>query len=286
MELGYFAMPSHPPECGLKEGHDWDLQVLRWLDEWWERWFAILAAILLAAGIGYSRIYLGAHYPSDVLAGYACGSVWLGTASNPGFILRVQPGPNPPSTCLTEIYNSPPGMSNPKGVFIDRATGVAWVGFAGTDNFASFDRRKCKVLNGPTATGDHCQEGWTFYPQPGPKFKNVNGAIGTDWYYLNWVDQFDTLGLGKNVPMAPGSNSDSLVALLPDTKQWVILRVPYPLGFFARGMDGRIDDPKGGWKGKGLWSNYASISPWNMEGGKGSVPKTVKFQLRPNPLAH
>ena len=33
MELGYFAMPSHPPECGLKEGHDFDLQVLRWLDE-------------------------------------------------------------------------------------------------------------------------------------------------------------------------------------------------------------------------------------------------------------
>lgn len=26
-------MPSHPPECGLKEGNDWDLQVLRWLDE-------------------------------------------------------------------------------------------------------------------------------------------------------------------------------------------------------------------------------------------------------------
>jgi hypothetical protein len=33
MELGYFSMPSHPPECGLKEGNDWDLQVLRWLDE-------------------------------------------------------------------------------------------------------------------------------------------------------------------------------------------------------------------------------------------------------------
>ena len=25
MEIGYFSMPSHPPECGLKEGHDWDL---------------------------------------------------------------------------------------------------------------------------------------------------------------------------------------------------------------------------------------------------------------------
>ena len=33
MELGYFAMPSHPPECALKEGHEWDLQVMRWLDE-------------------------------------------------------------------------------------------------------------------------------------------------------------------------------------------------------------------------------------------------------------
>ncbi len=33
MEFGYFTMPSHPPERGLKEGHDWDLQVLRWLDE-------------------------------------------------------------------------------------------------------------------------------------------------------------------------------------------------------------------------------------------------------------
>ena len=32
MEIGYFTMPSHPPECGLKEGQDWDLHVLRWLD--------------------------------------------------------------------------------------------------------------------------------------------------------------------------------------------------------------------------------------------------------------
>ena len=26
MELGYFSMPSHPPERGLKAGQDWDLQ--------------------------------------------------------------------------------------------------------------------------------------------------------------------------------------------------------------------------------------------------------------------
>src|SRR6478752_4830314 len=46
MELGYFAMPSHPPECGLKEGHEWDLQVLRWLDE-----------------LGYQEAWIGEHTP-------------------------------------------------------------------------------------------------------------------------------------------------------------------------------------------------------------------------------
>lgn len=150
--------------------------------------------------------------------------------------------------------------------------------------FASFDRRKYEVLNGPTGTGDHCPQGWTVYPQPGPKFQNTN--ITTDWYYLNWVDQFNALGLGKNVPMAPGSNSDSLVALLPETEKWVVIRVPYPLGFLSRGLDGRIDDVETGWKGRGVWTTYASVSPWNVEGGKGTTPKVVKFQMRPGPLAN
>ena len=28
----------------------------------------------------------------------------------------------------------------------------------------------------------------------------------------------------------------------------VILRIPYPLGFYAKGFDGRIGDPNAGWK--------------------------------------
>ena len=32
------------------------------------------------------------------------------------------------------------------------------------------------------------------------------------------------------------------------------MRVPYPMGFYTRGMDARIDDPKAGWKGRGIWA--------------------------------
>jgi len=35
------------------------------------------AALLMALGIGLSRVYLGLHYPSDVLGGYLAGGAWL-----------------------------------------------------------------------------------------------------------------------------------------------------------------------------------------------------------------
>lgn len=44
----------------------------------------LLAAGVLALAIGVSRIYLGVHYPSDVLGGYAAAAIWLG-AVNAGY---------------------------------------------------------------------------------------------------------------------------------------------------------------------------------------------------------
>jgi undecaprenyl-diphosphatase len=38
-----------------------------------------LVAALLALSIGLSRIYLGVHYPSDVIAGYLTGAIWAAT---------------------------------------------------------------------------------------------------------------------------------------------------------------------------------------------------------------
>ena len=45
MEFGLFTMPSHPPERSLYDGHQWDLQVLRWADE-----------------LGFSEAWIGEHH--------------------------------------------------------------------------------------------------------------------------------------------------------------------------------------------------------------------------------
>ena len=121
----------------------------------------------------------------------------------------------------------------PHGVDID-SNSIVWTSLAGSGDLASFDRRKCAVRSGPTATGQQCPEGWTVYHLPGPLLKGTD--VGSaDYPYYNWVDRFDTFGLGKNIPMATGTNSDSLLVLQPDTAKWVVLRVPYPAGFlFAR----------------------------------------------------
>jgi hypothetical protein len=217
------------------------------------------------------------------------GMVWGSVLGFPGGIVRLNPGSNPPETALAEYYEVPynnpkahfSGFS-PRGMDVD-GNGVAWV-VLGSGHLASFDRRKCKgPLNGPTATGQQCPEGWTLYPSPGPNFKNVTDSGSADSHYYDWVDQFDTLGLGKNTPIATGNSSDSLLALV--NGKWVILRVPYPLGFFAKGMDGRIDDAKAGWKGKGVWTTWGTRTPFHSETGKGTMSKVVHFQIRPNPLA-
>ena len=35
------------------------------------------AAVLVALSVGLSRIYLGVHYPSDILGGYLAGLIWI-----------------------------------------------------------------------------------------------------------------------------------------------------------------------------------------------------------------
>jgi hypothetical protein len=217
------------------------------------------------------------------------GSVWGTVMGLPGSVVRLSPGANPPDTALAEMYEVP--FNNPKaavegfsprGGDVDR-NGVYWSALA-SGHMASFDRRKCTgPLNGPSATGQHCVEGWTLYAEPLPQMKGVRDPGSAEASYFSWVDQFDTLGLGANVPMNTGNGSEGLLILKDG--EWIVLRVPYPNGYYTKWLDGRIDDPSAGWKGRGLWSTVSTRAPFHMETGRGTTSKVVKFQMRPDPLA-
>ncbi len=252
------------------------------------------ALILDTNGNGKRDDYVEPNQPVDptkdkrIVAGFYAvmpspvdGSVWGAVRGNPGAVVWVVPGPHPPETTLAEIYNVPPPGFGVRGGDIDKK-GIVWVSLA-SGHLGSFDRGKCKgPLNGPKATGDHCPEGWSFYKYPGPGFEGIGDNSAESSYYT-WVDQHNIFGLGEDVPMSTGNLNDGLIAYA--NGRMVVLRVPYPMGFYAKGFDGRIDDPNAGWKGRGLWAANGDRAPWLIEGGKGSRPLAAHFQLRPDPLA-
>jgi hypothetical protein len=211
------------------------------------------------------------------------GSVWgTSLAPFPSYVVRVAPGSDPTHTAITEIFEPPFPAYGARGGDIDR-NGVFWTSYA-SGHLGAFDRRKCKgPLNGPKATGKHCPEGWTLYRLPGPQFRDVTDDGSAEASYYVWVDWFNTFGLGENVPIATGNMSDAYFALVDG--KFVTLRVPYPMGFFAKWAEGRIDNPGAGWKGRALWATSSNRTVFHVEGGTENRPKVVKFQLRPDPLA-
>ncbi len=252
------------------------------------------AAILDTNGNGKRDEYVEPGEPLDpaldtrIRAGFyaimpnpADGSIWGSNRTYPGSVVRIDMGSNPPETAIAEVYNVPlPGFGI-RGADIDR-NGVIW-GSLASGHLAEFDRRKCEgPLNGPEATGDHCPEGWTLHRYPGPGFPELP-EYSIESSYYTWVDQHNTSGLGDNTPISTANLYDGVHALVDG--EWVTMRIPYPLGFYSKGFDGRIDDPDAGWKGRGLWVSSGDRTPWFHEDGKGAKPLVVHFQVRPDPLA-
>lgn len=68
------------------------LMVVCWNTRW--RWPAIVAGAAFAFGVTFTRLYLGVHYPSDLLAGWCLAVAWA-TAVWLGFDLAGRPVPSP-----------------------------------------------------------------------------------------------------------------------------------------------------------------------------------------------
>ena len=172
------------------------------------------------------------------------GSVWGQALSPfPSYVVRFDP-----KTQLSEIYSPPSPGYGGRGGDIDR-NGVFWTSLA-SGHLGQFDRRKCKVLNGPTATGDHCPEGWTLHRMPGPRFERASTTITASRRATTPGSTGSTsAGFGENVPIATGNMNSSLLALV--NGKWVNLVVPYPMGFFTKWVEGRIDDAERRLEGQG-----------------------------------
>jgi hypothetical protein len=204
--------------------------------------------------------------------------------AQPSYLIHFIPGSDPTNTSMAELFQPPEGTFGARGVDVD-TKGVVWTALS-SGQLASFDRSKCKEqLKGPnTVTGRQCAEGWSLYRFPGPQFKGVDASGSADHAYYVWVDRYNTFGLGENVPMAMTNGSESISALVKG--KFVTFHVPYPAGFFTKNVDGRIDDPKTGWKGRGLWTTSGTRAMFHNETGKGERPRVFHIQLRPDPLAH
>jgi len=210
-------------------------------------------------------------HPTDGSIWYTSG-VFGGTA---GF-LRFDP-----KTKLSEFYALPKEAIGLRGGDIGKDGVLYGSGSAG--DLIAFDRRKCKgPLNGPNATGNHCPEGFTLHKYPGPGFEGFENSSAEASYYT-WVDHHNAVGLGENVPISTANLQDGFVGFKDG--RMILMRVPYPMGFYAKGLDARIDDPNAGWKGRGLWSASGDRTPWLNELGKGARPMAVHIQVRPDPLA-
>jgi len=93
-QAGGFSFPSgHAMASASIYGAIAVVAVLRFPER---RWWVIGACALVVLAIGASRVYLGVHYPSDVIAGWALGASWP-LWLQPLLLARSSIGARPPA---------------------------------------------------------------------------------------------------------------------------------------------------------------------------------------------
>ena len=147
-------------------------------------------------------------------------SLWGATdeVDVPGQIFRLERGSNPPLHLQDRALHAAEGARlsaarhrrRPERRDLDGAGGQRPAGELRSPEVQDVQRP------GNRATAGTATKAGRSTSSRGRRYKGTN--IGADFNYYNWVDQFNTLGLGNNVPIANGSGSDSLLAFKPDTE--------------------------------------------------------------------
>jgi len=83
------SMPSAAP-CYAGRSGSWRTTSwsVRWAGSWRGRARIALFVVALGLFVGLGRVYTGAHYPSDVLAGWALGGVWASVCVTAAEVFR------------------------------------------------------------------------------------------------------------------------------------------------------------------------------------------------------
>ena len=66
--------------------------LVAWRLRGFRRWAVVVSGVLLVLLIGFSRLYLGVHYPTDVLAGFLAAPLWISAVGLAYFLWRAVRG--------------------------------------------------------------------------------------------------------------------------------------------------------------------------------------------------
>ncbi len=92
-----FSFPSGHAMLGLISFGTVAYLLIRRTKARWQRVAIMLFFAILVLGIGISRVYLGVHFPSDIIAGFIAGWVWLTAVILTTEVLhRIEPGASGP----------------------------------------------------------------------------------------------------------------------------------------------------------------------------------------------
>ena len=154
-------------------------------------------------------------------------------------------------TGLSEIYNVPLPAFGIRGGDIDK-NGVVWASLRAAISAASTAanaRARSTARPRPATTAPRAGRS-TSIPA---RASRASARTAPSRAITRGSTSTTRSGSARTSRCRPPTSMDGLVAL-KDGKM-ISLRVPYPLGFYAKGFDGRIDDPNAGWKGRGLWTH-------------------------------